>query len=136
MHVERSLCMNMLRGTLLSVLLLCLVLAVGTAFANEQNDDLAYVTGEVQKKMVRYEEPQLTIKTDQETNEEDEMDQTNENAEEMTEAAADKPYYYLVVNKTPYLTDRLDWESIHEGDIITIGYQAGNVDVAKTIDEQ
>ncbi|WP_394173898.1 hypothetical protein [Guptibacillus hwajinpoensis] len=128
--------MNMLRGTLLSVLLLCLVLAVGTAFAIEQNDDLAYVTGEVQKKMVRYEEPQLTIKTDQETNEEDEMDPTNENAEEMTEAAADKPYYYLVVNKKPYLTDRLDWESIHEGDIITIGYQAGNVDVAKTIDEQ
>ena len=128
--------MNMLRGTLLSVLLLCLVLAVGTAFANEQNDDLAYVTGEVQKKMIRYEEPQLSIKTDQERKEDDEIDQTNENAEEMTEAAADKPYYYLVVNKTPYLTYRLDWESIHEGDIITIGYQAGNVDVVKTIDEQ
>lgn len=128
--------MNMLRGTLLSVLLLCFVMAVGTAFANEQNDHLAYVTGEVQKKLVRYQEPQITLKTDQETNEEDEVDQTNENAEEMTEAAADKPYYYLVVNKTPYLTDKLDWESIHEGDIITIGYQAGNVDVAKTIDEQ
>ncbi|MBN8207820.1 hypothetical protein JI666_03555 [Bacillus sp. NTK071] len=130
--------MNMLRGTLLSVLLLCFVVAVGTAFANEQNDDLAHVTGEVQKKMIRYEKPQMTIKIDQkdESNEEDGNDQTNENAEELTEFAADKPYYYLVVNKTPYLTDRSKWESIHEGDTITIGYKAGNVDVVKTIDEK
>ncbi|WP_347549990.1 hypothetical protein ABFG93_00200 [Pseudalkalibacillus hwajinpoensis] len=121
--------MNMLRGTLLSVLLLCLVFAVGTAFANQQNDGLASVTGEVQKKMIRYEKPQLTISDEDESNHDN---PTNENAEE--NAVVDKPYYYLVVNKTPFLTDISKWESIEEGDAVTIGYEAGNVHIVKTID--
>ncbi|MCA0171932.1 hypothetical protein [Bacillus sp. RAR_GA_16] len=39
--------MNMLRGTILSVLLLCFVLAISTAFANGQDENLAYETGEI-----------------------------------------------------------------------------------------
>ena len=57
--------MNLLRGTLLSILLLCFVLAVSTAFANGQDEQLKNVTGEVQKKMIRYEEPKLTNETAQ-----------------------------------------------------------------------
>ncbi len=128
--------MSLLRGTLLSVLVLCFILAVGTAFANGQKDELAYITGEVQKKMVRYEEPQISKELDQGNERTNENKDTNENAEETTEAAVDKPYYYLVVNKTPYLTDISEWESIEEGENVKIGYEAGSVHVVKTIDEK
>lgn len=118
--------MNLLRGTILSVLSLCIVLAIGTAFSNEQKDELVFVTGEVQKKMVRYEEPQLTA------NKKDESG----NAEETTDSVVEKPYFYLIVNKTPYLTDEPLWKTVDEGDHVTIGYEPGNVHRLKTIDEE
>ncbi|WP_270182231.1 hypothetical protein [Alkalihalobacillus sp. CinArs1] len=117
--------MNLLRGTILVVLSLCIVLAIGTAFANEQKDELVFVTGEVQKKMVRYEEPQLTEKTnDKSGNDEETID------------AVEKPYFYLIVNKTPYLADESKWNKVDEGDHVTIGYEPGNVHRLKTIDEE
>ncbi|WP_283154182.1 hypothetical protein [Guptibacillus hwajinpoensis] len=130
--------MNLLRGTLLSILLLCFVLAVSTAFANGQDEQLKNVTGEVQKKMIRYEEPKLTNETAQkdESNVENEADVTSENAEEATNTPVEKPYYYLIVNETPYLADKSDWESVEEGHIVTLGYEEGNVHVVKTIDEE
>lgn len=130
--------MNMLRGTILSVLLLCFVLAISTAFANGQDENLAYETGEIQEKLIRYEEPRVNDETDQEketTLSEDDAEITNENAEEATNAPVDKPYYYLIVNKTPYLADKSDWESVEEGHTVTLGYEEGNVHVVKTIDE-
>ncbi|MGB8002184.1 MAG: hypothetical protein WCF60_19095 [Anaerobacillus sp.] len=128
--------MSLLRGTLLSVLVLSFILAVGTAFANGQKDELAYITGEVQKKMIRYKEPQISNEMDHEDERTNENEDTNENAEETTEGTVNKPYYYLVVNKTPYLTDISDWESIEEGENVKIGYESGSVNVVKTIDEK
>ncbi|QHA92138.1 hypothetical protein [Bacillus sp. N1-1] len=131
--------MNMLRGTILSVLLLCFVLAISTAFANGQDEDLAYETGEVQEKLIRYEKPQVTAEVDQKKDtsmNEDDEELTNEDAEEATNAPVEKPYYYLIVNKTPYLADKSDWESVEEGHIVTLGYEEGNVHVVKTIDEE
>lgn len=129
----------MLRGTILSVLLLCFVLAISTAFANGQDQNLAYETGEVQEKLIRYEKPQVTAEVDQKTDtnkNEDDEELTNEDAEEATNAPVEKPYYYLIVNKTPYLADKSDWESVEEGQIVTLGYEEGNVHVVKTIDEE
>ncbi|PFG13401.1 hypothetical protein [Bacillus sp. es.036] len=131
--------MNMLRGTILSVLLLCFVLAISTAFANGQDQNLAYETGEVQEKLIRYEKPQVTAEVDQKTDtnmNEDDEELTNEDAVEATNAPVEKPYYYLIVNKTPYLADKSDWESVEEGHIVTLGYEEGNVHVVKTIDEE
>lgn len=122
--------MNLLRGTILSVLLLCLGLAIGTAFANEQQDELVYMSGEVQKKMVRYEEPKL------EDNHSKNESKTNEAAEETTDGDIEKPFYYLIVNKTPYLADEKEWRSVEEGDTVTIGYEPGDVHILKTIDEE
>lgn len=123
--------MNMLRGTILSVLLLCFVLAISTAFANGQDENLAYKTGEVQEKLIRYEKPKVTAEVEQNKD----TSGNESDAEEATNAPVEKPYYYLIVNKTPYLADKSDWESVEEGHIVTLGYEEGNVHVVKTIDE-
>ncbi|TLS36836.1 hypothetical protein [Pseudalkalibacillus caeni] len=135
--------MAYLKGTLLFTAILLILLTGVTAFDQNRDDDLEYTAGEIDAKIVRYEKPVMEVsgnaKEEEKANDDIKTDENEkDNPEETKTDQIDsemKPYYYLIIDNTPFLTDFETWKAYEEGNEVMVGYEKKNVHILKTIEQ-